>query len=262
MTGVITTYLAEAGASVRVAFADRRNFLIQVAGMAVNNGFMLAMWFLFFAGFKEIGGWRMADVALLIGLLATIVGVAGIGVGGYRDLAAAILRGDPDGVLTQPRPVLARLLARESSANAWGDLATGVVLIAAFAQVRSASLPWLAYALACGLVVYTSTAVAFACMAFWASGARSLARDLTDFMLSFSSWPGSVYSGASKLIVYTVFPAGFLVLTPVRLLRAPSLADAALLGAAAVAYAALALTAFTLGLRRYRRGETPGGGGV
>ena len=259
--GMLSTYAAEARAAVRVAFADRSNFLIQCAAMVVNNGFVLAMWFLFFAGFRNIGGWRMADVALLIGLLASIVGAAGIAFGGYRDLAAAILRGEPDGVMTQPGPVLARLLARESSATAWGDLATGAVLIAAFAEVTPASLPWLAYALGCGLIVYVGTSVLFASLAFWAAGARSLARDLTDFMISFSSWPGSVYSGASKLIVYTVFPAGFLVLTPVRLLRAPTFADAALLAGAAAAYAALALAAFSAGLRRYRRGDAPSLGG-
>jgi ABC-2 type transport system permease protein len=258
---MISTYRAEACAAVRVAFADRGNFLIQCAGMTVNNGFILAMWFLFFAGFRQIGGWRMPDVALLIGLIASLVGAAGIAFGGYRDLAAAILRGDPDSVLTQPGPVLPRLLARESTTTAWGDLGTGVVLIAAFADVKPASLPWLAYALACGLVVYVCAGVLFASLAFWAASARSLARDMTDFMIAFSNWPGSIYSGASKLIVYTVFPAGFLVLTPVRLLRAPSLADAALLGAAALAYAGLALGAFTLGLKRYRRGGSPSLGG-
>jgi ABC-2 type transport system permease protein len=255
--GVISTYVAEARAALRVAFADRSNFLIQCAGMAVNNGFVLAMWFLFFAGFRSLAGWRMPDVALLIGLLAFIVGAAGVGFGGYRDLAAAVLRGDPDGVLTQPKPVLARLLARESTASAWGDVVTGAVLLAAFARLGWADLPWLAFALACGLVIYVSTGVLFASMAFWIRGARSLSRELTDFMISFSSWPGSIYSGATKLVVYTVFPAGFLVLAPVALLRAPSLEQAGVLGAAALAYASAGLGSFALGLRRYRRGETP-----
>ena len=259
--GLFRTYAAEAGAAIRVAFADRGAFMLQAAGMAVNNGFVLTMWFLFFAGFKSIGCWKLADVALLIGLLANVVGVAGIACGGYRDLAAAILRGDPDGMLTQPKAVLARLLARESSLTAWGDVATGLLLLAVFAKLTPAQLPWLVLALACGLVVYVSTAVLFACLAFWIKGARSLARDLTDFVIMFSSWPGSVYSGATKLIVYTVFPAGFIVLAPVSLLRHPSLATALTLVAAATAYAFLALSAFELGLRRYRQGAAPTSGG-
>ena len=258
MTSAVTrAYLAEARAAVRVAFADRSNLALQAAGMAVNNGFILAMWFLFFAGFKSIGGWRMQDVALLYGLLATVVGIAGIGFGGFRDLAASILRGDPDGVLTQPKPVLGRLLARESSASAWGDLATGLVLLAAFARLRAADLPWLVLALACALVVFVSTSVLFACLAFWVGGARSLARDLTDFLISFSGYPGSIYSGTTKLLVYTVFPAGFVVLEPVALLRRPGLPLALEIVATAAAYAGLALLAFHVGLRRYRQGGTP-----
>ena len=255
--GLARTYAAEVCAAIRVTMADRGAFLLQAGGMAVNNGFVLAMWFLFFAGFRSIGGWRLADVALLIGLIATIVGVAGVLCGGYRDLAAAILRGDPDGILTQPKAVLPRLLARESNITGWGDVITGVVLLGVFAALTPAQLPWLALALAGGFTVYVSTAVLFACLGFWIRGARSFARDLTDFVILFSSWPGSVYSGATQLIVYTVFPAGFIVLLPVSMLREPTLAIALTITAAAAAYAWLALTAFDLGLRRYRRGEAP-----
>jgi ABC-2 type transport system permease protein len=258
---LVAAYVAEARAAVRVAFADRSNLVLQAVGMAVNNGFVFAMWFLFFAGFRSIGGWRIEDVALLYGLLAITVGLAGIGFGGFRDLAASILRGDPDGVLTQPKPVLGRLLARESSASAWGDLATGPVLLAVFARLSLADLPWLILALACALAVFVSTSVIFACMAFWIAGARSLARDLTDFLVGFSGYPGSIYSGTTKLMVYTVFPAGFMVLEPVALIRRPGLPLALEIVAAAAVYAGLALLMFHLGLRRYRQGGTPQLGG-
>ncbi len=254
----ISTYAAEVAAAIRVSFADRTNFVLQFSGMAINNGFVLLLWFMFFKGFRSIGGWRMADVALLVGLLASIVGVAGVLFGGYRDLAAAILRGEPDALLTQPSAVLPRLLARESLATAWGDILTGLILLAALARITPAGLPWLAFALACGLGVYLSVATTFACLAFWMRGARSFARDLTDFVLMFSSYPGSVYSGAAKLVVYTVFPAGFVVLIPVRMLRHPAPELALMLMAAVAAYAALALIAFHMGLQRYRRGDSPG----
>ncbi len=99
--------------------------------------------------------------------------------------------------------------------------------------------------------------VIFASMAFWISGARSLARDLTDFVIGFSSYPGSVYTGATKLLVYSVFPAGFMVLAPVALLRHPDIWRALEIAAAAAGYAAAALGAFHLGLKRYRGGCAP-----
>ena len=102
---------------------------------------------------------------------------------------------------------------------------------------------------------YLSAAVTFASLAFWVAGARSFARDLTDFLILLSSYPGSIYSGATKLVAYTILPAGFVVLTPVQLLRGPSLAHLAI--AAAVAYASIAAATFEIGLRRYQRGEAP-----
>ena len=132
---VLSVYLRQVGAAIRVSFADRANFWLQLGGMTVNNGFILLMWFLFFAGFRSVGGWQLADVALMIGILAFTVGVAGVFAGGYRDMAAAILRDEVATLLTQPRAVLPRLLARESIASAWGDVIVGVILLANFAAL-------------------------------------------------------------------------------------------------------------------------------
>lgn len=249
----VSVYLLQVVAAIRLSFADRANFWIQVGGMILNNGFVLVMWFMFFAGFRSVGGWQLADVALMIGILAFTVGIAGVFAGGYRDMAATILRDEVDVLLTQPRAVLPRLLARESIATAWGDVIVGIVLLASFAALRWRDLPVLVFALIGSLAVFLATGVLFASLAFWVRGARSFARDVVDFVILLSSYPGSIYSGAMKLVVYTFVPAGFVVLVPVAFLRAPGLAGGSMLGGAAVAYAGLALAAFLLGLRRYRR---------
>jgi ABC-2 type transport system permease protein len=258
---MLATYTAQTVAAIRMALADRTNFFLQMAGMAVNNGFFFLLWILFFAGFRSVGGWRLADVSLLLGIAMTVVGVAGAFFGGYRDMAAAIIRGEPDALLTQPKPVLARLLAGESFAHAWGDVATGVALLVTLSGLDIARLPLAVLGVALGLSVYLSASITFASLAFWISGARSFARDLTDFMLLFSSYPGSVYSGPTKLIAFTILPAGFIVLAPVELLREPTLAHLGIAVAAAAGYAAVALFVFHLGLKRYQRGGTPTNGG-
>lgn len=257
---MLMTYAAQTDAAIRMAFADRANFFLQMAGMAANNGFFFLLWILFFAGFRSVGGWKLADVSLLLGLAMTVVGVAGIFFGGYRDMAAAILRGEADALLTQPKPVLARLLARESFAHAWGEIATGVTLLATLAGLDTAHMPLAMLGAALGLAVYVSASVTFASLAFWISGAGSFARDLTDFMLLFSSYPGSVYAGATKVIAYTILPAGFVVLAPVEMIREPTLVHLGIAAAAAFGYAVVAGCSFQLGLRRYRRGGTPAAG--
>jgi ABC-2 type transport system permease protein len=245
-------YVAEMTAAIRVSLADRTNFTLLFCGMVLNNGFVLLMWFMFFAGFHSVRGWQLADMALQIAVLAITFGVAGVFAGGYRDMAAVIVRGDLDAWLTQPRAVLPRLLAQDSSAPAWGDILVGVVLLGFAASLHIGDVPALLFVLAGSLVVYLATGVLFASLAFWARGARSFARDLVEFVLLFGMWPGSIWSGATKLIVYTIVPAGFVVVLPVRFLRHPGAPAALSLLAAALAYAALALWVFRAGLRRYQ----------
>jgi ABC-2 type transport system permease protein len=249
--GALALYLRQVGAAIRVSFADRANFWLQLGGMTVNNGFVLLLWFMFFAGFRSVGGWRLADVALMIGILALSVGLAGVFAGGYRDMAAVILHDDVDALLTQPRAILPRLLARESIASAWGDVIVGAILLARFAALRWSDLPVLLFVLCGSLTVFLATGVLFASLA-WVRGARSFARDVVDFVILLSSYPGSIYSGAMKVVVYTFVPAGFVVLVPVAVLREHGLPGLLTMAGAAVGYAALAGTVFMAGLRRYR----------
>ena len=256
--GAISTYAVQAAAAIRTSFADRTNFTLQVAGMAVNNGFWLLLWFLFFAGFRQVGGWRLGDVARLLGIMYTLFGIATVFAGGYRDLAAAILRGEIDPLLTQPKPVLPRLLAKESIPSAWGDVVTGILILFASARL---DLPGAGLALAAiliGLVAWLATGVAFASLAFWIAGARSLSRDLVDFTLMIATYPASIYTGWTRLVAFTVLPAGFVAMLPAELVRSPSPMAALTAVSGAALYAALALAVFHLGLKRYRQGAAPG----
>lgn len=257
MIAALRLYAAQSSAAIRTSFSDRGNFAIQVGGMIVNDIFFLTLWVLFFAGFRSIGGWTLSDMALLFGLTMSVVGISGVFFGGYRDMAATLLRGELDALLTQPKGLIPRLLARESIATAWGDLAGAVFVLGVFANLEWTDLPALLLAIAAGTTVYVSASICFASLAFWAVGARTFARDLTDFMLLFSSYPGSIYQGTVKTIAFTILPAGFVVLAPMGMVRNPGAQTLALVLFGAVVYGAIAVGLFHLGVARYRRGASP-----
>jgi hypothetical protein len=62
-------------------------------------------------------------------------------------------------------------------------------------------------------------------------------------------------------VAYTILPAGFVALTPVRLFTQPRIDTLAVALSAAGGYAALALASFHFGMKRYRRGEVQAGMG-
>jgi ABC-2 type transport system permease protein len=249
--------LFQSMAAVRAAFADPAAFWLQAGGMVVNNGFWLLLWFLFFTGFRQVGGWGLTDVARLIGVVYLLFGVSSVFLGGYRDLAGAILRGDIDPLLTQPCAVLPRLLARESIPSAWGDLLAGVAVLTFSARLDPAGLGLAALAVTVGAIVWLSTAVMFGCLAFWVAGSRTLSRDLMDFTLMVSMYPSSIYSGWTRILIFTVLPAGFIAVAPVDMVRSPSIRSFAVAAAATIGFPAVTCLIFGAGLTRYRRGQAP-----
>ncbi|HWF01866.1 MAG TPA: ABC-2 family transporter protein [Caulobacteraceae bacterium] len=249
---VIAT-LQQSGAAVRSALGDRGAFWLQAGGMLVNNGFWLLMWFLFFSRFQQVGGWGLTDVARLIGIVYLLFGLSSVFLGGYRDLAGVVLRGDLDALLTQPGPVLPRMLTRESLPSAWGDVLAGAVVLAASARLDGAGAALALLAVGVGALVWLSTAVIFSSLAFWLAGSRSLSRDLMDFTLMASTWPASIYSGWTRVLVFTLLPAGFIAITPAQLVRAPSLKVLSLALGSAVVFPLVASMVFGAGIARYRR---------
>ena len=114
-------------------------------------------------------------------------------------------------------------------------------------------------AVAIGASVWLSATVIFGSLAFWIADARSLARDLMDFTLMISMYPSTIYQGWTKILIFTVLPAGFIAVAPVELVRHPSVRALAVAAGAAVVFPILAALVFGAGLRRYRQGAAPAG---
>ncbi len=72
------------------------------------------------------------------------------------------------------------------------------------------------------------------------AGSRTLSRDLQDFTLMVAMYPSTIYSGWTKILIFTLLPAGFISVAPVAMVRSPSLQAFATASGAAVVFPALA----------------------
>src|SRR5262245_59374624 len=94
------------GTNVRASLALRSAFAIQVVFMVLNNLTFFVFWWALMRQVPHLRGWRLGDIQVLFGVVATGFGLAVTMAGGVRHLGRFIEQGDLDALLTQPRPVL------------------------------------------------------------------------------------------------------------------------------------------------------------
>jgi ABC-2 type transport system permease protein len=237
------------------SFAKRAAFALQVVAMMLNNLLFFSMWWVLFARFEQIRGYRVGDMEALFGISTIGFGLAVTLCGGSIDLARIVSDGELDALLTQPKSVLLRALASRSIASGWGDIATGVVLL-----WRSGyhHVPAILFASVISGVAFAAGFAVLQSSAFWLGRMDSVAKQLIDLLITFSCYPPGAFGTQFKLLLYTVIPAGLVTFLPVELVRDPGLHTAVPALAAVVAYACFAAWVFKRGLRRYESGSRIG----
>lgn len=243
--------LALVRTNLEASVSLRGAFLVQATLMALNNLLFFIIWWILFDRFEEIRGWRIDDFAALYGIAAGGYGVAMIFGGGVPELARRIEDGDLDAMLTTPKSVLVQAVAAETRPMGWGDLASGVILVAIGGYLS----PWLPVAFALAGVTFVASGVVLHSAAFWLRQIGGLARQATEFVITFSVYPPSLFGSGLKILLYTVIPAGFVSYLPVELVRDFDPGTLALATAGTTLYATFAAWLFHRGLRRYASGN-------
>lgn len=247
--------LALLATNLKASFALRSAFWMQAAFMAINNLVFFVFWWVLFERFEEIRGWRLEDVAALYGVSAAGFGLAAILAGGIPDLARRIEEGGLDPLLTLPRSVLLQAAAARTRADGWGDVLSGAVLL-----WLSGSLHGVGWAIAplgvlISALMFAATGILVHSSAFWLGRVEALARQASEFLITFSVYPPSLFGPGLKVLLFTVIPAGFISYLPAQLLRSFEPGTLALAVGGALGYALLAAWTFGRGLRVYASGS-------
>ncbi len=252
---LLLTYL---GANLSMAMEYRAAFFSQVFGMLLNNSLWLAYWALFFYRFPVVKGWERADVLMLWAVIAAGFGLSTVLFGAWRELSGLIANGQLDYYLVLPKSPLWHALMSRAAPTGWGDLVFGLVVFAIWGGPT-----WprtIVYGLCClavGGVLLGFNIVAHS-LAFYVGSAESLAHQVENAVIHFSTYPGAIFDGAVRVVLFTVIPAGFINSVPVTVMRHGNLAFLGLLWLVAVGWIAAGQLAFRAGLRRYESGNLLG----
>ncbi|HZU15990.1 MAG TPA: ABC-2 family transporter protein [Candidatus Dormibacteraeota bacterium] len=246
MTAVLATFRA----AVLEARANRRAFWTQLAAMALNDVVWVIFWSLFFAKVGVVRGWDRSRVLLLLAILTTGGGVVLGLLSNARRIGQLATDGGIDAALALPVRPLAYLLVRRVEAVNFGDglFGLGLFVIACHPTPGRA----LVYLLgsAAGAVVLASFLVLVGSITFFTR--RGEAGDLGfQAIILLASYPVDIFSGATKVLLYTAIPAAFVAAVPARLVDHLDLSGVATLAGVAALFATGAATVFSLGLRRY-----------
>ncbi len=241
--------------NLAASFALRASFWLQSALMALNNLLFFCFWWVLFTRFEEIRGWAIGDVAALYGIAAAGYGVVAVLCGGLQELARQIDDGELEPLLTQPKSVMLQAAASRTRPDGWGDIASGLVLVALSGHAHGVALFLIPLAIALAATVLAAASIAMHSTAFWFGRTQATVRMLLDMQLTLSVYPPHLFGGAMRVLLFTVLPAAFISHLPVQLVRDFSWPTLAAALGGAVAFVGIAVVVFDRGLRRYESGN-------
>ena len=199
------------------ALEYRINFLIQVASMFINDLIWIVFWLIFFTKFQVVAGWKFQDMMLLYTVITLSYGLTGVLFGNRSQLASMISQGKIDFYLTLPKNVLHHILISRSSWYDFGDVIFGIVL--GVIAVPFVKWPLLFILIILSSTIYLSYNLIVGSLSFYIGNSEEISKNMIMGGLSLASYPVKIYTGISRIIIFTVIPAGFITGVPVELLR-------------------------------------------
>ncbi|WP_051469894.1 ABC transporter permease [Fischerella sp. PCC 9605] len=255
----IISYLKLAAAYIRLnlkAHLEYRGaFFTQVLAMVLNNLVWVAFWGLFFTRFPVLRGWTIEDVITLWAMAAAGFGLAHAICGNALQLTSLIVLGQLDVWMLYPRTLLPHLLLGQMNATSWGDMLFGYGVYLFFVKPDAVHL-----ALFTGLTisvagVFVGFSVLTGSLSFYLGNSQGLTQQWRNAMITFSTYPATLFEGWVKLLLYTLIPAGFVTYLPIEALRRLSLMHTLLAVAGSIAVLLMSVVVFYHGLRRYSSGN-------
>lgn len=235
--------------------SKRGAFFLESSLMIANNLIFFSIWWIFFLQFKEIAGWQLKELILLMAIGTGSYGLMQILFAGTKDLSKMIMGGDLDPFLTQPKNVLLHIMGSKSRAKGWGDLITAVLLLIFGGLLNLLTVFLAVISMISGCLVFTSINIIAHSLSFWLGSIESVSKKYCDALLLFSVYPPNIYSGFLKIVMFTLIPAGVITYIPVELIRDFTWDKLAALLFSAAFFFGLSFTVFYAGLKHYESGN-------
>lgn len=236
--------------SIMREMLNKVTFFTNILFMVVNNATFIFEWIVLFSIRNEIGGYGFKQVMLLWGLAAGTYGICHTFFARANHLSDLIINGELDTYLVQPKDVLLSAITSSSDISAIGDLIYALIMV----FVYGFSIPvFLLYTMAiiCGGLIFTSAQIIGHSLSFWFVKVDIITDTISSSLINFATYPGSIFKGGIRVILYTLVPVGFTTYMPTDMIINLDLKLFAILILATFMFVFLAYGLFNRGLKRY-----------
>src|SRR3954463_5715018 len=210
-----TLYWRLVGARIRAQMQYKVSFLLDLVGYVLKTVLDFAVIAILFSRFPSIGGWNIAEVALLYGLTTVPFSLNEMISRGFDSPFELMMqRGTFDSVLTRPLGSFFQVLTSEFQLRRLGRTAQGtVVLLYAFSQLSIAWTPadvvLVLLTLASGTLIFMALYVIGAAICFWTIKTPEIINALTFGGTQLTSYPLSIYHRVIRTIFLFIIPVAF-----------------------------------------------------
>jgi ABC-2 type transport system permease protein len=255
----IISYLELVMAYVRLNFNAhleyRGAFITQIIAMLINNSVWLIFWAIFFNRFPVLRGWTVQDVITMWAMASSSFGLAHTICGNALLLSNLIVQGELDVWMLYPRTLLPHLLLGKMNATSWGDMLFGFGVYLFFVKPDILHLTLFTALTISAAGVFIGFGVITGSLSFYLGNSLVLTNQWRNAMITFTTYPGTLFEGWVQLLLYTLIPAGFVTYLPIEALRSLSPVHALLAFAGSIGVLSVSVGVFYYGLRRYSSGN-------
>lgn len=229
---------------------DRRAFILSIFLSILNNAVFIVQWIILFNLRNEMGGYKFNDIMYIWAMACSTSGMAAVFFNGARRLPELIFMGKLDSYIVQPRNLYLNIATSSSDIFALGDVVYGTILCLIFLRSFLSFILFIIFTIT-GSIIMLAFHMTVGSLAFWIKNGRLVSLLLGNIMMTVSTYPDGIFNKAIKVLLYSVFPMGFIVYIPVKALRDPTLPLVLLVFIAMLFFLLMSIFVFYIGKKHY-----------
>ena len=229
---------------------NKVTFITNILFMILNNASFILQWVILFSLKEEIGGYTIKEVVLLWGIASGTFGVAHIVFNKAFEMSDLIINGKLDSFLVQPKNVFLSVITSETRISAIGDLIYGYICLFIYGISIKNFLLYTLFLITGGIIVSAFASI-LGSLSFWIVRGDIISDSLTNMMLNFATYPGTIFKDGVRILFYTIIPLGISNYIPVDTIIRFNIGNLATVISFTIFITIMAFAIFYKGLKRY-----------